>query len=338
MRFGVEYMPGLNVGDGIYQLSVLGLLAEAFPAAELVRVDGPYAKTFGHRPRAAARARLGSRSLDVTPYCDVDCMCLSGPILGTDFARVYGPTIRAVRDHGGAYLILSAHCPGYSAEVIDFLTEAPPLGITTRDRPSFEALRSCGAPLYDGVCASFLVSQTCRTVSLREPLIPFITVTCDKGAEPKISFVGDNTGRIDLNTIVVADYEAKQSWKYLRHVDFLRSSETTAGVHRIIRPLHDIGYKFSHLNYARPNSFLSYLPESYLALYRATQLTVSDRVHSCAPTLAYGNPAVFLGKTPRAAIFDRIGVMREASGAMTLDPATVAAEHQAVLEWLRSVL
>src|SRR5580698_2162521 len=162
MRIGDEYMPGPNVGDGIYQLSVLGLIQAAFPDAEVMRVDGPLLKTFPHRPRLAGRTSLAGRGFEITPFYDLDRICLSGPILGEDFIQVYGPVIRAVRDRGGSYLIVSAHCPAYSRELIDFLRREPPLAISTRDTPSYDFLSSCDAPIYNGVCAALLVSQTCR--------------------------------------------------------------------------------------------------------------------------------------------------------------------------------
>jgi hypothetical protein len=338
VRVGVEYMPGANVGDGIYQLSVLGLMQAAFPDAEVMRVDGPLFKTFPNRPHLVTRTRLAGRGFEITPYYDLDCLCFSGPILGDDFIRLYGPAIRAVRDRGGSYLIVSAHCPAYSETLIDFLRREPPLAISTRDTPSYVVLSSCDAPVYDGVCAALLVSQTCRPPSVSTALGPYITVSCDKGFEPRVSFALDEAGEVDLDTVNVGHYEGRSRWRYIRHLEFARPVASSVTGCQIIRPVHDISYKFSHLNFAKAQAFLSYLPESYLALYRSTHLTVSDRVHSCAPTLSYGKPAVFLGNTPRAAIFDRVGAVAGSNGVMKVDLATIEKEYDALLGWFRSIL
>jgi hypothetical protein len=331
-------MPGPNVGDGIYQLSVLGLIQAVLPDAEVTRVDGPLLKTFPHRPRLVTRTPLAKRGFEITPFYDLDCICLSGPVLGEDFLQVYGPTIRALRDRGGSYLIVSAHCPAYSKKLIDFLHREPPLAISTRDTPSYEILSPCGAPVYDGVCAALLVSQTCRVPLVSTSIKPYITVSCDKGFEPHLSFEIDKTGEIDLDTVNVGKYEEQRKWKYQRHWEFTRPVNASVAGCRIIRPVHDISYKYSHLNFAKPNAFLSYLPEAYLALYRSTSFTMSDRVHSCAPTLSYGKPALFVGDTPRAAIFDRVGVTAKSGSVMKVDHATVEKEYQALLGWLRGVL
>src|SRR5690606_25738694 len=80
------------------------------------------------------------------------------------------------------------------------------------------------------------------------------------------------------------------------------------GGRKIVRLIQDLNTKFNHINFAMPNSFISFNPLSYLKVIKSSDFVISDRVHACATSLAFGNPARLMVNSPRAAIFDRIGL------------------------------
>jgi hypothetical protein len=54
------------------------------------------------------------------------------------------------------------------------------------------------------------------------------------------------------------------------------------------------------------NVFVSDMLEDYLFFYSNSEVTHSDRIHACVPTLTYGNKAQFWFETPRAKLFDKV--------------------------------
>ena len=106
----------------------------------------------------------------------------------------------------------------------------------------------------------------------------------------------------------------------------------------IIRPHHDTSYYWSHLNFVRPQSFLSRNPLSYLSLYRGTSFTISNRVHACVATLSFGNPIFFWGKTERSAVFERVGLVPHCNEIVQLPKEILDAEYSQFCHWLASVV
>ncbi|HVX01145.1 MAG TPA: polysaccharide pyruvyl transferase family protein, partial [Candidatus Babeliaceae bacterium] len=94
---------------------------------------------------------------------------------------------------------------------------------------------------------------------------------------------------------------------YARHLNFFRPQQTALNNYEIIRVHQDFSTHYYHIKFSHPNSFMSYNPLSYLSIYKSAAFTISDRVHACAVSLAFGKPARFMSATPRAGIFDRLG-------------------------------
>jgi hypothetical protein len=69
---------------------------------------------------------------------------------------------------------------------------------------------------------------------------------------------------------------------------------------------HRTNPHLSFITFRRPNSVASDEPYTYLGMYRAADLTVTDRVHAAAATLAAGGQAVIRTETPRARLLDRV--------------------------------
>jgi hypothetical protein len=332
--FGVEYTVGPNIGDGIYQLSVAGLMRMAFPGASVVLLDGPSARTFPPRPAGLGKY-LDRRRYSLLEGQRVETLVLSGPIISETFLQYYGEAIRRQIASGGRYALVSVHAYRHQPAISKFLNDYPPAAIATRDSPSVKHLYDVKAPIYDGVCASLLSSSTIDVPGVSGSR--YVTVSFYQGLEPRISFRVDAGGHLDLESVAVGRYRAPKVWRIGRHFQWLQQVPGAIGDHSIVRPVHDIGYKFSHLNSALPNAFLSYNPVSYLSLYKSTALTISDRVHSCAPTLAFGRPALLVGSTPRSAIFDRIGA-NAASGIMRVPAERLKSECESLRSWLAQTL
>jgi hypothetical protein len=76
----------------------------------------------------------------------------------------------------------------------------------------------------------------------------------------------------------------------------------------VIRAHHDLWGPLPRKYVELRRCLVSDVPEDYLNLYSAAEITYSDRVHACVAALAFGNSAQLFGQTPRAQLFAEIGV------------------------------
>ena len=90
--------------------------------------------------------------------------------------------------------------------------------------------------------------------------------------------------------------------------------------------------------YAYKNSFCADIPYGYINLYANAQLTLSDRVHACAVTLAYGHSAMLFAKTNRVGLLERVGAGEITKRPVSLDMELIRAEKAKMVEWLQNVL
>ena len=87
----------------------------------------------------------------------------------------------------------------------------------------------------------------------------------------------------------------------------MRPKQESLEDYHVVRLIQEINSRFNHINFALPNSFVSFNPLSSLNLIKSAEFVISDRVHACATALACNRPAQFLHDTPRAGIFTRMG-------------------------------
>ncbi len=87
-----------------------------------------------------------------------------------------------------------------------------------------------------------------------------------------------------------------------------QNAPTHVGAMRIVRPRHRTNPHLPLLLYGEANCVASDEPYTYLTVYANTALTLSDRVHACVASMAYGNEAMlFNPRTKRASLFDAVG-------------------------------
>ena len=90
--------------------------------------------------------------------------------------------------------------------------------------------------------------------------------------------------------------------------------------------------------YAHNNSFCADVPYGYINLYANSQLTLSDRVHSCAVTLAFGHSAMLFVKTNRVGLLERVGAGEITKRPVQIDTEKLKAEKEQMVEWLKKTL
>lgn len=106
----------------------------------------------------------------------------------------------------------------------------------------------------------------------------------------------------------------------------------------ILRPEHRFNPHVTWKIYKQINAVASDEPFTYFNVYAHTVLTLSDRVHACVATLAYGNPAMLFTPSLRSALFDRLGLSEIRQRPVVLDPAQLRLEKDREMEFLRAAV
>jgi hypothetical protein len=91
-------------------------------------------------------------------------------------------------------------------------------------------------------------------------------------------------------------------------------------------------------DYKNHKIFFSEMADDYLSLYANCSTVYSDRVHACVATLAFGNKARLIDETPRAHLFETLGVGNVRNEIVQLDQDVFASKKQQHLDALSEAL
>jgi hypothetical protein len=305
MRICVENSTWNNVGDGFYQAALQAFLQDALVEHQVSMMDGPVARAF--RPGE----KFEPHAFDSSQYCDADLYVFSGPILNGAFFPYYSDFISRIVAAGKRYAMISVHGSRrgpITASIREFLVKYPPAFFCTRDPLTTALYGDLGFNHYDGICFAFCVPE------LGVPELKFgrptVAVSMYAALEPEIKFARAGS----VSDVRLTPVDKARMWNVRRHLQWLRPRPAEVDGVLLVRPIHDIGYRFPHLNFASPNSYLSYNPLGYLAIYKAVDATITDRVHAAVASLAFGKPVHYLGSDPRDSIFDRPSIFKRESG------------------------
>jgi hypothetical protein len=93
---------------------------------------------------------------------------------------------------------------------------------------------------------------------------------------------------------------------------------------KVLYTHHDLWGHLPPAYIAKPGTLVSDVPEDYLTLYSQVTETHSDRVHACVASMAYGNKARLYSKTPRKALFAKVGAEKVTEKVCQLDLAKLS--------------
>ena len=154
--------------------------------------------------------------------------------------------------------------------------------------------------------------------------------------EPKVKLNIINE-KIDYKTIEL-DLKKNFFWKFYRHFNFLTSNDDMLNDLNVIRPIHDLSYKYNHLNFAKKNSYISYNISNYLSVYKNSELVISDRVHSVVIGLSLGVPSILCGNWDRAKLLDRLKLKKENNCYLPPEKKQINIELENYKNWLSSTI
>lgn len=304
MKILVENSTWNNIGDGWYQFSIYYLLKTLCPEHNVVLGEGPINRAFRIK-----KDYLFENALNLMEYQTADLHVFSGPMIPSIIDH-YGPTIKKIINRGSKYCIVSASGTGIteskSREIGEFISKYSPSFVTTRDEETFIWMKNYVRNIYNGICTAFLVGRTIKPMRF-EMEKPFFVSSFYTELEPFFSLPKDKPCTIENIELKHNPTMLGLPFWLSRHLNFKRKQQVEVGDMFIVRTIQNLNTRFNHINFAMPNSFISFNPMSYLEVVNSSEFTISDRVHACAVSLALNKPARFLFNTPRAGIFDRMG-------------------------------
>lgn len=306
MKIIIENSTWNNVGDGWYQTALFKLLKDMYPSHEVYIGEGPIKRAF----RINNKKQL-KNSLELMFYEQGDIHVFSGPILHGLLSN-YSEKIKEIKKRNAEYALISiSGCNMTTTEIQElgsFLKEYPPLFTSTRDEITYHYFKDYIKNIYNGICTAFLVDKLLpiQQIKLEKP---FFISSFYTELEPTYSIKNNKSVITSIEDIKIRHHKTmfKIPHRYSRHLDFLRKHQEEIGGYLIVRTIQNLNTRFNHINFATPNSFISFNPVSYINVTKSCEFVISDRVHACAIGLACNKPVKFTFNTPRAGIFERMG-------------------------------
>ncbi|SFE03056.1 Polysaccharide pyruvyl transferase [Chitinophaga sp. CF118] len=332
MKILVENSTWNNIGDGFYQSALFVLIKQLYPDATVLMEEGPIYRAF--RPKSEKQKQ---NALHLMNYQSADLHIFSGPMIRQILTN-YKQKIIDLKNAGEQYALISASSAGISDELRketgEFFQKYPPLFLSSRDEETYNKFKDYIKNSYNGICTAFLVNKMLPVDQLDEDFKFFIS-SFYRELEPVYKVNGD----VKITNL---ELDRKKNFfginhRFSRHLNRLRPQQDALNEHKIVRVQQEVSTKFNHITFAMPNSFVSFNLLSYLALYKSAAFTISDRVHSCAVSLAFGKPARLFTNSPRAGIFNRLGFdHRKNNGIMYPNMDIIDVEMEKMSSFIKS--
>lgn len=340
-----------NLGNGFFSLGAEYALKQLMGEKNVTLVSDVQTYTTGY----GKRLYPAKNQLDYLSKLDVDYLVLAGPVLSKYFLQLWKDVLIALEQRGVRYVLLSAGMMKMTDAALKecqaFFRAHPPYVFCSRDRAAYEAFGAYAEHSYDGVCFSFFAPDYYSPAPITEP---YIAMNFDKIGEPAF-LEGASEDRSDMQVswngkpyhLHSSGLLSRLAAKTDRFTDALayaasilpqKQLPNRVGEYAIYRPDHRFHPHFRSKIYGQSNAFCADLPYGYLELYANSALTLSDRVHACAVTLAFGHEAMLFAKTGRDGLLARVGAEGITEKPVSIDLERLASEKDAMLQWLKPLL
>lgn len=293
--------------------------------------------------------------VDFVKHLDIDYLVLQGPVLNGWMRASWEDAFKVLKAKGVKIILLS--CAFFKfrddeiASVRAFLEEYPPALISTRDDRSFGIMQDWlpDVPKYNGIDSGFFLNR-CVTPFKTRADSPYMAMTFDRYPEPSVSEqpldgakfnsravqIGDKTYQLGVPKRLDKYAHKGKIIGYFADLTDRRKLSATFEDLMIVRPEHRFFPHVTHKIYRQPNATATDEPWTYINIYANAAFTLSDRVHACVATLAYGHPAMLFTPSPRSALFGRVGLAHIKDELVTLDLDYLADEQDKEIAWLKA--
>lgn len=314
-----------NIGNAFFQLGAAHIISQAAPDRHVhLLTDHAGYWQYGKKQEPAHSARL-------IDHVDAEYLVLSGSVLTYSFPSLWAKTFKICKEKKTRIILLGAGQFDYSKRETDIcrelLDEFPPYIFVSRDSNTYDNFKDLAANAYNGIDNAYFLPLAYPKISLDYP--PYIVLNFDKGPEPMCQMLADHGkyvwGKIGYNSCCVP-FNAQainiqfpehkrlfSNWtgKYYGYLAGILGLKKTRrnqlDNYLLLRTDHQTNPLCHRKLYYGPGAFAMDIPYGYFALYGNAELTLSDRIHACIVTMAYGGTAMLFSKSPRVQIIEQVG-------------------------------
>ncbi len=337
---------GQNIGNAFFNIGGKWILEQVLPGAQINYVlDQPGYRTFNNQAKGNPVNDWG-----MLARLDIDVIVLEGPMLTVNFPALWESTFKALTKRGVKIVLIGAAMFRFNEEEkqvnLEFLKKYPPFILSSRDYPTYEAFKDVATFTHAGLDSAFFVPRAYQPFKLQTR--PYVAMNFDRWLEPYVTtdqaplreesrdFGWDgNTWHLDFPKRLMKWADRNKWWSYAAGFADRRKLPNEIARLEVVRPEHRFNPHITPKIYKRPNAIASDEPWTYFTIYANAALTVSDRVHACIITLAYGNSAVLFSPSPRSQVFDRLGLSEIRRKPISLSGDLLRDEQEKELEFLR---
>ncbi|HPT79055.1 MAG TPA: hypothetical protein PK830_08135 [Candidatus Atribacteria bacterium] len=322
----VAYCTGFwctNIGNGFFSMGVEYALKRVLGEKNVTVISDlqTYTTSYGKR------LYIDVNQFIYIHHLDVDYIVLAGPVLSKYFLRLWKDVLLKLKERNIGYILLSVGTMKMDDnslnEIKAFFSECPPYAFSSRDETVFNEFAKYAKFSYSGICFSFFIPDIYSPASMKN-LSPYIILNFDKICEPEI-WIEDGCNRASSLSFDFEGSTFKIAFPKIITTVMSKTDRFTdaliyalsllpaprrldkMGKYNIIRTDHRFHPHFRKKIYRLKNSYVADIPYGYLNLYANSELTLSDRVHACAVTLAFGHSAMLFSRTNRVGLLERVG-------------------------------
>lgn len=352
----VAYCTGFwstNIGNGFFSLGVEYALKKILGPKNVTVVSDYQTYTTGY----GKRLYPDKNQLMYINSLEVDYVVLAGPVISKYFLTLWKDTLLALKERGVGYILLSAGAMKLDEQsredIKTFFKECPPFMLVSRETTLYNDFGKYALHAYDGLCFSFFTPDFYIPSKINMDS-PYWICNFDKIGEPIIWENQGSKKRIDRQfefegvqyNVTYSKLLTKSMTKTDRFTDAIiyglsilpaTLRENQIGKYKIIRTDQRFHPHYRRKIYRQSNSFCADLPYGYINLYANSKLTLSDRIHACAVTLAFGNSAMLFAKTNRTGLLERVGAKRITQEPVKIDLENLSLEKEKMLNWIKNV-
>lgn len=308
------------------------------------------------------KKRSPENSLKLLDYIDADYIVLHGSVLTYSLPELWAQSFKAYKERNIRVILLGAGQFDYSQRETDlcrrFLQEYPPYVLVSRDSVTYDNFKDLARHSYSGIDNAYFLPLAYPKMELHCP--EYIMLSFDKGPEPQLKLTEDssylppegcgyNSCRVPLDgmglSVGFSPFKKMLSNRFGKFYGYVaaamglkRVRSDRLGRYLLMRADHQCSPLYHRKLYYGPNSFAMDIPFGYMLLYSNASLTLSDRVHACIVTMAYGGTAMLFSRSPRAEIIEQVGggsVLKEPT---KIDLAGLETMRNEELSFLRTVV
>ena len=311
-----------NIGNSFYNLGAIWILKKIFGDFNVFFIPDPPTITW----------KKIKQHYNYIKFLEIDLFVFSGPIFDVEIINSYVDIFDALAGKNRKIGFISAGCSKYTEDealaVSRILNNYDVEFISTRDDVSYNLLKGkVRAPLYNGICTSMFLNDAITVPTVKDE---YVVYNFDNYKYPII----DKNGGW------------KVSWRN-SPISFINRPKSFMGM-KIISTVNR-GYIPNHvlLPYKKKlfrlkDSYYSDLPYGYLSILKSAHIVFSDRVHTCAATLAMGGKTMYIrnsnrSKDGRNNLFSRLAVQKIYSEPIELDFGYINQEKEAMVDFIREL-